>query len=137
MYDTKTYVQSNLDLIDIIKTSSNQGLINEAKIELASRDLNRDDLANLEEEYVKFKEREEKRKTVSLTTGEWLYFLLVPFWLESKYQGEDQFTESEFTRFQKHGFIKKWRQATMAGCFGHLFWLAAMTAIIWYVMSPE
>lgn len=133
MLNKKIYRYTNVELIDQIKNGSSKTLINQAQEELDKRDLSHLELNKLEEEYVKFKAYQEKRRDEPLTKEEWFNFFFWSFLQPNSRWIKDNFSESEYERFQTHGFDKKIKQATEAKIYGFIFWFIIATVLIFFV----
>jgi hypothetical protein len=114
---------SNVALLDVIRNSSDSLVVNAAKSELKSRNLSDFQMAELESNYLKFKEFQERRKDMSLTRDEWLNLFLLPFFTPKPHWRNDHYSQSEMDRYQKYGFEKKIKQAETVKVLGTLFWL--------------
>ncbi|WP_431127604.1 hypothetical protein [Flagellimonas flava] len=134
MLNKKIYRYTNVELLDQIKNGSSKALVNQAQAEFDKRDLSESDLNKVEEEYVKFKAYQEKRRDEPLTKEEWFNFFFWSFLQPNSRWIKDSFSESEYERFQTHGFDKKTKQATEAKIFGFIFWFIIATVLIFFVL---
>lgn len=134
MPNKKIYRYTNVELFDQIKNGSSKTLVDEAQIELDKRDLSNLDLNKLEEEYSKFKDYQEKRKNEPLTREEWFNFFFWSFLTPRSFSNKDSYSESEYERFQTHGFDQKLLQAREAKIYGFIFWFIIITAFVFFVM---
>jgi hypothetical protein len=126
MIDKKIYRYTNVELFDIIKNGTDQIKINKAKSEFNSRNLRKEQKAEIELDYLKYKKFQNDRKDKPLTSDELFSFFILPFFTTKPRWREDHFTESEMERFEKYGFEKKYRQAEKIRNFGYLFWFVIM-----------
>ncbi len=115
---------SNVELLEIIKTSADDNAVSKAKQLLNSRNLSEEELHRVELNYQKYRNYKLKRQNDSLTYNEWLTFFLFSFFSSKKtlWENED-FSESEIERFKKHGYQKKLKQAQQTKLFGLIFWV--------------
>lgn len=126
---------SNVELLEIIKTSADDNAISKAKQLLNSRNLSEEELHRVELNYQKYKNYKLKRQSDSLTYDEWLTFFLFSFFSSKKtlWENED-FSESEIERFKKHGYQKKLKQAQQTKLFGLIFW-ALMIFLFYFITN--
>ena len=122
MIDKKIYRYTNIELFDTIKNGTDKTQIEKAESEFLSRNLTKEQKAEIESDYVKYKKFQNERKDKPLTNDEWLSFFILPFFTTKPRWREDHFTESEMERFKKYGFEKKYRQAQKTRAHGYLFW---------------
>lgn len=133
MTDKKIYRYTNVELLDLIKTGQNTLSIESAKTELRKRNLTEEELESEELKYLKYQEYKEKRKEEPLTQDEWFSFFFLPFLTPKPSWRNDDFSESEYERFEKYGFDKKAKQASEVKILGFLFWLVVI--IVGFVIS--
>lgn len=133
MIGKKIYRYTNVELFDVIKNSSNKLLVNKAKDEFKNRNLTEDRLKQVEIDYLKYKDYQEKRKTESLTRDEWFTFFFFPFFTPISNNRNDHYSESELNRFKTYGFEKKLKEADNVKSFGCVFWfLIVLIAFLTY-----
>lgn len=126
---------SNVELLEIIKTSADDNAISKAKRLLNSRNLSEEELNRVELNYQKYRNYKLKRQNDSLTYDEWLTFFLFSFFSSKKtiWENED-FSETEIERFKKHGYQKKLKQAQQTKLFGLIFW-ALMIFLFYFITN--
>lgn len=72
MIGKKIYRLTNLELYDVIINGSDQFAFEELQLELDSRELTLQQIAEIEVGYLQYKEIQQKRSDQSLTTQEYL-----------------------------------------------------------------
>ncbi len=117
---------SNVELFNVIKNSLDKPKIRKAKAEFESRNITNDEKNQIENEYFKFLELQQKRKETPLTNEEWFSFFFLPFFTPNHQWRDDLFTDSEMERFKKYGFDKKIKQAEKTKILGIIFWLSVV-----------
>ncbi|MEO9511836.1 MAG: hypothetical protein ABJN84_05315 [Flavobacteriaceae bacterium] len=130
MLDKKIYRYTDVELLDVIRNAKDSLLVKKAESELKKRNLTELQLQNLESEYLKYKDYQEKRKDEPLTREEWLTFFFLPF-SSSPYGRKisDSVTELEQQRFVKFGFEKKIKEAAEVRTWAYIFWFVLMLVI--------
>ena len=135
MVGKKNYRYTNVELLDLIRNSQNESFKQKAIIEFKKRNLTDKEKQQIELDYLKYKEFQEKRKNESLTNNEWLTFLFLPFLTPKPRWRDDHYSESEIERFKTHGFDKKLKQAEKVRSFGYAFWfLLTLVAVLLYAI---
>jgi len=121
---------SIVELIDIIKNTSDKKQSEKAETELESRNLTEQQLKTAKTEYEKFKKFQLERKDKPLTNNEWLSFFFLPFFTpRPRWRANDHFTESEFERFEKYGYDRKSKEASKVQALGIVFWILLIIVI--------
>jgi len=120
--EKKIHRHSNVELLDILKNSSDQSRIVLAQTELEKRDLSQNQKDALEMEYQQFLEYREKRRTESLTTEEFFHFFFFSVFASNEWTNNNV-AEMESERFEKFGFEKKQKEAAQAQLYGFIFWI--------------
>ena len=135
MVGKKNYRYTNVELLDLIRNSQNESFKQKAIIEFKKRNLTDKEKQQIELDYLKYKEFQEKRKNESLTNNEWLTFLFLPFLTPKPRWRDDHYSESEIERFNTHGFDKKLNPAEKVRSFGYAFWfLLTLVAVLLYAI---
>jgi hypothetical protein len=121
---------SIVELIDIIKNSTDKNQAINAETELESRNLTQQQLNTAQAEYERFKKFQLERKDKTLTNNEWLSFFFLPFFTpRPRWRTNDHFTESEFERFEKYGYDRKSKEASKVQTLGVIFWILLIIVI--------
>lgn len=130
MINKQIYLYTNVELLDVIKNSSNKSIVSKAKNEFKKRSLTEDKIRQVEIDYINYKEFQNKRKTDTLTREEWFTFFFFPVFTPKSNRQNDHFSESELNRFKTHGFEKKLKQADKVKSFGCIFWFLILLIAI-------
>lgn len=130
MLNKKIYRFTHVELLDVIKNATDPELVELATNEFNSRHLSEEKLAEVESDYLKFKQFQRQRKSEPLTREEWLTFFILPFFTPKPMGRDDDFSGSELDRFEKYGFEAKYRQAQKVKRYGALFWFVVIVCLI-------
>ncbi|MGC6429608.1 MAG: hypothetical protein ACON5F_01045 [Jejuia sp.] len=133
MFDKKLYRYTNVELLDVIKNSKYNNLIEKAEEELQSRKLSQKEMEKIEVDYKQYKAFQESRKNTPLTTEEWLTFFFLPSFTPRPKGRDDHFSESEIERFKRYGFEKKFYQAQKVKQYGYVFWFVMVVILAFLV----
>ncbi len=126
----KIYRYSNVELLNVIRNGQNTSLVNAAKAEFERRNLSKSELSKAESEYSRFLEFKLRRKEEPLTKEEWFSFFLLPLITPKPSWQKNSFSESEYQRFEKHGFDRKIKQVFEARILGFVFWFLMVMIFI-------